>query len=251
MMPSSALPWRERILNALSRLGGDVAMGDLERELGATKNTVRKHLQPLIDEGLVEPVAHGRYRLTGDVPLPSEEGRELLAALEELGYDAHLTGFDLLAPHAHQFVFSYPHLVYAEPTAFDALTFELPQRGFVVVPAGRGPKASGPDPARMVVLRRQPDPERYGVRGHVAPTEKAWVDALRETRRGNLDLSYMELGRILRSLLDDGADVRYLRRYARHLGYLGQLDRVISGEVSDPGVEDADALALRAGFTAA
>jgi hypothetical protein len=163
----------------------------------------------------------------------------------DLGYDAHLTGFDLLAPHAHQFVFAYPHLVYADPSAFEALSMELPKRGFVVVPARPGPKAMTPDPSSVVVLRRQPNPEQYGVRGHVAPVEKAWVDTLRETLRGNLEISYLELGRILRSLVDQGADLRYLRRYARPLGYVDRVDGALDDAHDDERTETRE---LRSGY---
>jgi DNA-binding MarR family transcriptional regulator len=238
---------RDRVLRALATAGGAATMGWLERELGVHKNTVRKHLRELIDEGAVESVAHGRYRLRGGRALSSDSGNELLEALEEAGYDAHITGFDLLAPHAHQFVFQYPHLVYAEPGAFEALEFDLPNRGFVVVPAGPGPGPSGPDTSRLVVLRRQASAAKNGVHGHLAPVEKAWVDALRETLKGNLDLPLVELGRILRSLVESGADVRYLRRYARRLGYLERVDGAIGGSGAEVSIETE---ALRAGFAA-
>ena len=88
------------------------------------------------------------------------------------------------------------------------------------------------------------------MRGHVASVEKAWVDALRETRRGNLDLSYLELGRVLRSLMDAGVDVRYLRRYARQLGYLDLLVCATEAQANSLANTDPDAEALRAGFMA-
>ena len=45
-------------------------MADLERELGATKNTVRRHLQPMLNDGTVESVAH--WPLSDDGKRPGE-----------------------------------------------------------------------------------------------------------------------------------------------------------------------------------
>ena len=237
----------DRILDALRDAGGERAMGELERELGSTKNTVRKHLQPLIDTGVVRTVGHGRYRLVGASPLTSDSGKALLSVLEDGDYDAHLTGFDVLVPYAHQFVFAYPHLINADPAVFDALAYELADDGFVVRGAGRGPALATSDASLVVVLRRQPNARQYRVHAHLAPPEKAWVDTLRETLRGNLELSHLELGRILRNLLDSGADVRYLRRYARQLGYLDCVEQTIEPHAQP---DRPETHALRAGFHA-
>lgn len=248
-MAISELKARDTLVAALRRAGGEATTGELRRELSLHRDTVRKRLQRLIEDGVVEQVSKGRYRLAGSPSLSSETGNELLAILEEDDYDAHITGFDLLVMHAHQFVYQYPHLVYAEPSSLNALAFQLLNREFVVIPAGPGPKPSGPDLSRVVVLRSQPNAEQYGARGHLAPVEKAWVDALRETVRGNLDFSLMELGRILRSLVDARVDLRYLRRYARLLGYLDLVDAALNeGEADDDGLS-ADALALKAGYS--
>jgi DNA-binding transcriptional ArsR family regulator len=235
------------VLQALRRAGGEATSADLRQRLHVHPTTVRRHLQPLLDEHLVREVRRGLYRLSDEPPVRSEAARQLLAVLEELGYEAHLTGFDLLAPHAHQFAYAFPHLVYGDPGATEALLYELPQRDFVVGLAKAKAAPVAPDMSRVVLLRDQPNADQYGVRGHVAPVEKAWVDTLRETRRGCLNVSYMELGRILRGLADQDADMRYLRRYARQLGYLRQVEDTLD---RDRVPETADGQALQAGFRA-
>jgi hypothetical protein len=231
----------------LSRRGGEATSAELREWLHVHPTTVRRHLQPLLDQHLVREVRRGLYRLSDEPPVRSEPARQLLAVLEEQGYEAHLTGFDLLAPHAHQFAYSTPHLVYGDASATAALLYELPQHNFVVGLAKANATPASPDMSRVVLLRDQPNAEQYGVRGHVAPVEKAWVDTLRETRRGCLDVSYMELGRILRSLVEQDADMRYLRRYARQLGYLQQVDDAVD---PDRAPETPDSGALQAGFSA-
>jgi hypothetical protein len=233
------------VLLALSRRGGEATSAELREWLDVHPTTVRRHLRPLLDQHLVREVRRGLYRLSDEPPVRSEAARQLLAVLEEQGYEAHLTGFDLLAPHAHQFAYSYPHLVYGDPSATAALLYELPNRDFVVGLAKAHPAPASPDVSRVVLLRDQPNAEQYGVRGHVAPVEKAWVDTLRETRRGCMDVSYTELGRILRSLVEHDADMRYLRRYARQLGYLQQVEEALD---RDREPETADGRALKTGF---
>ena len=242
----------EAVLEALRRAGGEATIARLQDRLQtspAHRDTVRKYLYDLKLEGLVEEIRRGTYRLLDSAPLSSPTGNELFHVLEEQGFDAHITGFDLLAPYAHQFTYQYPHLVYADPSAEEALTYELPARGFHVNPAGPGRNPTGPDISRVVVLRRQPNAaEQYRVSGHLAPVPKAWVDTLRETRRGNLEVSYLELGRILRAILDADPNIRYLRRYARQLGYSEHLSAAVGGRNTVP--IDSDMRALRAGFTA-
>jgi DNA-binding transcriptional ArsR family regulator len=245
-MSINAAVTEQSVVAALRRAGGEATMSVLARELGAHRDTVRKHLAPLLDQGVVESPSRGRYRLSGLPPFSSERASELVAVLEHSGYEAHLTGFDLLARYAHQFVYAFPHLVYADPTAVDAVEAALTEAGFVVTHAGPHRNASAPEVDRVVVLRGQSKPEQYGVRGVAARVEKAWVDALRETSRGNLDLSYLELGRILRALTDDGADQRYLRRYARQLGYLARVNDAMSDTV--PVDAPSSTVALHAGF---
>lgn len=233
------------VLKALRRAGGEATIDELRQQLEVHSGTVRRHLHPLLEQQLVQEVRRSRYRLAGVPAVRSEAAKELLSFLEERGYEAHLTGFDLLASHAHQFVYDFPHLVYGEPGASAALAYELPVQGFVVGFASPGSKPVSPDASRLVLLRNQTNAEQYGVRGHVAPVEKAWVDTLRESRRGNLDVSYLELGRILRSLVESGADLRYLRRYARQLGYLDQVEYALDAAHDPP---TAEGRALQAGF---
>jgi IclR helix-turn-helix domain len=233
-----------QLLAAFRAKGGATTMGALTDLLGVHKNTVRRRLQELIETGQVESTGHGHYRLVGSPRLGSETGNSILQTLEEFGFDAHLTGFDLLAPYAHQFAYQYPHVVYAEPSARDAVDFELARRGFVVASARPGPKPNAPDLSKLVLLRTQPNADQYGIRGHLAPAEKAWVDTLRETSRGNLPFQHMELGRVLRAMLDSGADERKLRWYARRLGYLDRVEGAIhGGDEANPEIA-----ALRAGF---
>jgi hypothetical protein len=97
-----------------------------------------------------------------------------------------------------------------------------------------------------VVLREQPNAERYGVHGPIASREKAWVDTLRESHRGNLPFDYVELGRVLRALLDRDGDMRRLRNYARRMGYAARLDAALA--ISRGLATDAMAEQLRAGF---
>lgn len=235
------------VLRALTHAGGEATSAELRDRLQVHSNTVRRHLEPLLDQHLVQEVRRGRYRLTNEPRVRSEAAKQLLSVLEEQGYEAHLTGFDLLAPHAHQFAYAYPHLVYGDPSATAALLYELPRHDFVVGFAKPNAAPASPDVSRLVLLRDQPNAEQYGVRGHLAQVEKAWVDTLRETRRGCMDVSYLELGRILRSLVEQDADIRYLRRYARQLGYLRQIDDALD---SNREPETADSRALKAGFLA-
>jgi hypothetical protein len=74
------------------------------------------------------------------------------------------------------------------------------------------------------------------------------VDALRGSSRDTVPLQLMELGRILRGIVDDGGDVRFLRHYARRLGYLDRVDAAMSAEPL--AADAAGLLQLRAGFRA-
>ena len=194
-------------------------------------------------------VGWGRYRLAGARPHLSESAARVLAVVETLAPDAHLTGLDLLAPYAHQFFVEYPHLVYTEPAALQPAAFALADAGFVVILAASGQ----PDTtitaslSETVILRAQPNPEQYGVHDTYAPREKAWVDALREAQRGWLPIDMTELGRVLRGLLDAGGDLRRLRNYARRMGYLDRVDAALADPASEETFTDQQH-ALQAGF---
>lgn len=235
---------RQRLLAALS--GGEQTTGELVERLDVHRTTVRRWLEELLAEGEAQMTGWGRYRLRGARPPLSESAEQVLTVVEELAPDAHLTGFDVLVPYAHQFLVEYPHLVYVEPAALDTAAFRLAEAGFVAVAAGGRIKPSvTTTPSRTVVLRAQPNAEQYGVRGPVASREKAWVDTLREAHRGQLPFDFVELGRVLRDLLDRGGDLRKLRNYARRMGYLGRVSAALASSPAD--VMDEQTQALRAG----
>jgi hypothetical protein len=150
---------------------------------------------------------------------PTGEGGEIVRIIERLGADANLSGYDVLAEFAHQFVFEYPHLVCCHPPHADGVGGALAEQGFVVLAAGPG-ALRGPAMLRTVLLRRQPViARRTLVHGAVATPEKAWVDLLRETRRSDAPFDYGELGRLLRAMSDQGINQRALGSYARRIGY--------------------------------
>lgn len=227
--------------------GDERSTGELVDRLGVHRTTVRRRLSALVDAGEVEMIGWGRYRLKGARPALSDTGRQVLDVVEKLAPDAHLTGFDLLAPYAHQFFAEYPHLVYAEPAALEAVAYALTDAGFLVVSASRHRGAIGSLlPARAVIIRAQPNPEQYGVHTACAPREKAWVDTLRESRRGNLPIDATELDRALRNLLEAGGDLRKLRNYARRMGYLDRVDAALAE--TSTAVSGEQERALRAGL---
>lgn len=234
------------VLDAVRGLGGSATPRELRARVPLSPRSLERRLRELVDTGELIRHGHGQYAVADPEALAlPEAGREIADVLNREGVDAHLTGFDVLARHAHQFVFSYPHLVYAEPYALDAAESVLADHGFTVTSAGRGGAVQVPDLSRLVLLRKQADAaRRFGVIGHVAPPEKAWVDLLRETSKGRLSFDFGELGRLLRSLLDADADPERLRRYAARMGYDGWLDAV-----EDPRARpDGDADRLAAGF---
>jgi DNA-binding Lrp family transcriptional regulator len=221
-------PQRNDMLELLR--DGERSTGELVERLGMHRTTVRRRLSALVDAGEAEMTGWGRYRIRGAKPILSDTGSQVLAIVERLFPDAHLTGFDLLAPYAHQFFAEYPHLVYTEPASLDATAYALVKAGFVVLsPAQHHETLRVPSLSRVVILRAQPNPEQYSVRGACAPREKAWVDTLRESRRGNLPIDIAELSRVLHNLLDAGGDLRKLHNYARRMGYLDHLTTAIAG----------------------
>jgi hypothetical protein len=237
---------RDQLISALG--AGEQTPGELAERFDVHRTTLQRWLGELMADGSVQRTGWGRYRLKGSALQLNDSGHRVLEVVAALQPDAHLTGFDVLASYAHQFLVEYPHLVYAEPAVVDTAAFELAAAGFVVVAAtGRSKPAVTAAPAQTVVLRTQPNAEQYGVHGPVASREKAWVDTLREASRGQLPFDFVELGRVLRVLLDGGADRRKLRNYARRMGYLERVDAAMTD--SEPADDhDAQVATLRAGF---
>ena len=191
---------------------------------GAPARTLDRDLKDLLADGALHRWARGLYSRRPLEPALNPEGAELLGLLRESDADAHLTGFDVLAPYAHQFTYGYTHLVYCHPPHLSALAAELSAAGWLLLPAGRHVHLGGTR-ERTVILRGQThDERRYPLRDYLALPEKAWVDLLREVRRSRLGLDYGELGRILQALQRAGVPIDKLRTYARGAGYLEWLD---------------------------
>lgn len=204
------------------------------RAVGAPAWSVARRLDQLIKQGRVQRAEYGVYRLANVDPdqLLAPSAAAIVRAISESGAEAHLTGLDPLAAHSHQFLRSFPHVVYADPDALEQVAFTLSRAGFQPVPAGRAARnliVHAPDPDRTVVLRGQPVSrmDRLGVRSAVAPPEKAWLDLLREARNGSLPISLGEVGAILASMLESGADRDQLLRWAREMGYERQVRAVV------------------------
>ncbi len=204
------------------RHGGAASVADLRAELGLSERTLHRSLSRLVAEGIVSHESRDRYSATpppSTLQLPTREASEITRVIERLDADAHLSGYDVLAGFAHQFVFQYPHLVCCHPPHADGLADALAKKGFVVLAAGPG-ALRGPLLARTVLLRRQPSiRSRTLVHGAVATPEKAWVDLLRETRRSDAPFDYGELGRMLRAMTNQHVNRRALNSYARRIGY--------------------------------
>jgi Transcriptional regulator, AbiEi antitoxin len=235
------------VLDDIRRTGGAATPRDLRQRLGWAERTLYRRLAELVDSGQVVRHGHGQYAVaaTESLPLP-DTGREIVGVLVDASVEAHITAFDVLARFAHQFVYAYPHVVYAEPYAVSETARALADAGFVVVHAGRQAGVEVGDLSRVVLLRGQGDAaRRYGVIGHVASPEKAWVDLLRETRRSGLPFDLGEVGRILRALRQSGCDESRLRRYAKRMRYDAWLDGI---EQATPIPENPEIAALRSGY---
>jgi hypothetical protein len=219
----------------------------LVQQAGVPPRTLDRQLSALLADDLLFRWARGVYSRRPVEPELNSEGEELLMLLRDSDADAHLTGFDVLAPYAHQFVYSYyTHLVYCHPSHVSGLASELSAEDWLLLPAGRHVHLGGPH-ERMVIVRGQThDERRYPVRGHLALPEKAWVDLLREVRRSQLGLDYGELGRILRSMERAGVPIDRVRTYARSVGYLAWVDAAL-GKRSPTNVEQNQ---LAAGYAA-
>lgn len=214
--------------------GGTVTAGQLRDELRVSERSVQRTLSRLVSAGELVRLSRGRYAehapdgVAGDGP-----ARDIVQVIGRLEADAHLSGYDVLAGFAHQFVFDYPHLVCCHPPHSDALAAALARKRFVVRPAGPGALA-GPMTGRMVLLRRQPAiHSRTLVQGVIATPEKAWVDLLRETRRSGAPFDYGELGRLLRAMSGHSLNQRALVSYAARLGYQGWLAAAIGEQPPD------------------
>ncbi len=174
-------------------------------QLDASPRTIRRHLQRLVAAGALHRIGHGVYDRKLYEPTLNPEAQELWAQLQASDADAHITGFDLLAGFAHQFVYDYLHLVYCHPPHLSGLASELSGSGWSVLPAGPM-RRFATESERSVVLRGQTHEEgRYPVENHLARPEKAWVDLLREARRSKLAFDFGELGRILAAMERAGA----------------------------------------------
>lgn len=227
------------ILRVLRERGGTASRSTLSRALQAPSWTLARRLAALVDDGLVIRTSPGSYQLADETQVFSGTAAEIVDALKVSGAEGHLTGYDLLAVHGHQFVRAFPHLVYADPHGLEQVAFALSQAGFQPVPAGRSARnlvVHAPDVDRVVVLRGQPVTrmDRLGVRSTVGPPEKAWLDLLREARSGSMPISMNELGAMLASMLRAGIDTRLLGRLAREMGFADHVEAVVHpSSVSD------------------
>ncbi len=248
--------WDDRaVLRVLRERGGTASRATLARTLGIPVATLARRLRALVNAGQVQRIEQGTYQLAGDGLRSALEPQaaQIVHALATSGAEAHLTGYDLLAAHSHQFVRSFPHLVYADPAALEEVSFALSQAGFLPVPAGRQARnllTHAPDLDRFVLLRGQSATrmERFGVRSEIGPPEKAWLDLLRETRAGSLPGSLADLGAILASLLRSGTDTALLQRWAREMGYSRYVQAVLHPETITP-TDPSDLQQLAAGAT--
>ena len=199
--------------------GGAASIVELRAELGLSERTLHRGLSRLIAAGTVFRVSRDRYSDSPGADAPTGEAKKIVRIIRRLDADAHLSGYDVLAGFAHQFVYEYPHIVCCHPSHADGVAGALARGGFVVLPAGPG-ALRGPSMSRTVLLRRQPlIGSRTLVQGALATPEKAWVDLLRETRRSEMPFDYGELGRLLQAMTDQQINTRALRGYARRVGY--------------------------------
>ena len=236
----------------LRERGGTATRATLIRILDAASATVARHLARMVKDGRLVRTGHGEYALPDREELLAGETRELVDALGNSGAEAHVTGFDVIGSHTHQVVRSFPHLVYADPGALAEVGFALGDAGFWSMPAGAAAEhLRSPHPDRLVLLRGQSASrmDRFGVRGPLAPVEKAWLDLLRETRAGTVPASLGDLGAMLASMLRSNVDQRRLRSWAREMGYADHVDAVIDpdavGDAAEPELRELAAGARR------
>lgn len=207
----------------LERAGAaGVRRAELQRLTGLPQRTLTRELDRLVQHGTIERAGHGVFRRPNAAAaapaLPTPGAEQVWQALQTGSLPAYLSGLDVLSAYVEHFVFQAPHLVITDRGAADTVATVLQQAEFVVLdPAGSGVRT--PQDDRLVLLRELTTWRRYGVRGHLAPPELAWVDLYREVRRGRLAIGPLELGRILANLFQAGGDRRKLLTYARgHFG---------------------------------
>jgi hypothetical protein len=251
-MPETKLPITPADDPALARLLeliGDhdaVDYATLVQRAGIPARTLDRQLSSLLADHVLFRWGRGVYSRRPAEPQLNSEGQELLGLLRDSDADAHLTGFDLLAPYAHQFVYAYTHLVYCHPPHLSGLASELSAADWQLLPAGRHVHLGGPRERTVIVRGQTHNERRYPVRDHLALPEKAWVDLLREVRRSRLGVDYGELGRILRSMERAGIPIDRLRTYARSVGYLAWVEAALA-ERSPTNIEQSQ---LAAGYAA-
>jgi hypothetical protein len=239
------------LLAGLRERGGTASRRYLAERLDVSPLTVSRHVDHLIEAGVLKRLGYGHYGLADAREGLAEPAEELVDVLEQAGVEAHLTGLDVIGSYGHQFVRSYPHLIYVDPPALDELAFQLGAADLLPARAGSGAAQAllpNVDVARVVLLRGQPAgrSDRFGVRGLVAPVEKAWLDLVREARGGAYPIALNELGAILASLLDAGrVDQRRLSSWSREMGYQDEVAVVL--DRAAPVGADAELQELAAG----
>lgn len=121
---------------------------------GVPARTLDRQLNSLLADGRLFRRSRGVYsRRPLDLQL-NPEGEQLLSLLRDSDAEAHLTGFDVLAPYAHQFAYRYSHLVYCHPPHISGLATELVAHDWFVLPAGMDVHSGGGE-ERIVVVRGQ------------------------------------------------------------------------------------------------
>jgi hypothetical protein len=248
-VPRVAKPTADQVLEAVRQAGGAARPALLRAQFAVPRSLVHRRLDELTKRGDLERARHGLYRLPSSGPQVGGQAERIIDLLDRAALDAHITGLGVLLPYVHQFVRDFPQLIYAEPLALRAVEDELTDRSFVVVLLGHGARprqTAVEDVSRLALLRAQPNADQYGVHDYVAPMEKAWVDLLRETHRGTFPMEFTELGRILRNMVDGGANLKRLKHYSRRQGYLDWV-RYALGE--SPDSKNPQAEAVRGGFS--
>ena len=169
-MPETKIPITSVDDPALARLLeliGDhdaVDYATLVQQAGIPGRTLDRQLSALLADHALFRWGRGAYSRRPAESQLNAKGQELLGLLRDSDADAHLTGFDVLAPYAHQFVYAYTHLVYCHPPHLSGLASELSAADWLLLPAGRHVHLGGPR-ERTVIARGRPTMNaaiRYG-----------------------------------------------------------------------------------------